>query len=69
MQKEDLDFFRKWFLDYVDNFSSSDFFIQNNIKMKIEHTGKVCENIHLLAKAEKIMGEGCRLADSSSDLL
>jgi len=64
MQKEDLDFFRKWFLDYVDNFSSSDSFIQNNIKMKIEHTGKVCENILLLAKAEKIMGEGCRLAET-----
>ena len=64
MQKEDLDFFRKWFLNYVDNFSSSDSFIQNNIKMKIEHTGKVCENILLLAKAEKIIREGCRLAET-----
>jgi len=66
MQKDDLDFFRKWFLDYVDNFSSADSFIQDNIKMKIEHTCKVCENILLLARSEKVREEGCRLAEATA---
>ena len=64
MQKEDLDFFKRWFSDYVDKFSSPDSFVQENIKMKIEHTGKVCENILLLAKSEKVKEEGCRLAET-----
>jgi UTP:GlnB (protein PII) uridylyltransferase len=64
MQKEDLDFFKKWFLDYVDQFSSPEYFIQENIKLKIEHTVRVCENILLLAKAEQVEEEGCRLAET-----
>lgn len=64
MRKEDLDFFRKWFSDYVDNFSSADSLIHDNINMKIEHTAKVCENILLLAKSEKVSEEGCRLAET-----
>ncbi len=62
MQKEDLVFFRKWFLDYVAQFSFPDSFIQDNIKLKIEHTERVCENILLLAKTEKRGEEECRLA-------
>ena len=64
MQKNDLDFFKNWFLEYVDQFSSSNYFIQDNIKRKIEHTGRVCENILLLAKSEKIGEEGDRLAET-----
>ncbi|HWQ49824.1 MAG TPA: HD domain-containing protein [Methanosarcina sp.] len=64
MQKKDLDFFKKWFLDYVDRFFSPEVFIQENIKLKIEHTARVCENILLLAKAEEIGEEGCRLAET-----
>jgi hypothetical protein len=64
MQKEDLVFFRKWFLDYVAQFSSLDTFIQDNIKLKIEHTERVCENILLLAKAEKMAEEGYKLAET-----
>ncbi len=64
MHKEDLDFFKKWFLDYVDRFSSPEVFIQENITLKIEHTSRVCENILLLAKAEKVEEEGCRLAEA-----
>lgn len=64
MQNEDLYFFKKWFLDYVDQFSSSEVFIQENIKLKIEHTARVCENILLLADAEKVGEEGSRLAEA-----
>ena len=64
MQKEDLDFFRKWFFEYVNQFSSPDLFIKENIELKIEHTGRVCENILLLAKSEKISENACMLAET-----
>ncbi len=64
MQKKDLDFFKKWFLDYVNQFSSSDIFIQDNIKKKIEHTERVCENISLLNQSMKIQIEGDMLAET-----
>lgn len=64
MQKEDLDFFRKWFFEYVNRFFSPDPLIKENIELKIEHTGRVCENILLLAKSEKISEKECMLAET-----
>lgn len=64
MQKNDIGFFKDWFLRYVDQFSISDDFTQDNIRRKIEHTGRVCENILFLAESEKIEDEGYRLAET-----
>ncbi len=64
MQKEDLAFFRKWFSDYVTDFYSSDPFVLENIELKAKHTKKVCENILLLAKAEKLGGNESLLAET-----
>jgi hypothetical protein len=64
MQKKDLNFFKKWFRDYVNRFSSPEAFIQENINLKIEHTARVRENIVLLAKTENVGEEGRRLAES-----
>jgi HD domain len=64
MQNEDLNFFSKLFSDYVNDFSSADPLIHDNIEMKIEHTAKVCENILLLAKSENVGEEGSRLAET-----
>ncbi|MDQ1252158.1 MAG: hypothetical protein QG646_1273 [Euryarchaeota archaeon] len=64
MKKNDLDFFKNWFSEYVDQFSDSDDFTQDNINRKIEHTERVCENILLLAKSEKIGEDGYRLAET-----
>lgn len=64
MQEEDLVFFKKWFLNYVENFSSSDPLVKANIELKIEHTKRVCKNILLLAKSEKLGKEECRLAEA-----
>jgi HD superfamily phosphohydrolase YqeK len=63
MQKEDLYFFRKWFFEYVNQFSSPDSFVQKNLDLKIEHTVKVCENILLLAKSEKMSENECIIAE------
>lgn len=64
MKKEDLDSFKKWFFEYVNQFFSPDSFIQENIEFKIEHTEMVCRNILLLAKSEKISEEECMLAET-----
>jgi len=64
MQKEDLDYFRRWFFEYVNRFFSPDSFTQENIELKIEHTGRVCENILLLAKSEKMGENECMLAEA-----
>lgn len=64
MKKEDLDFFQKWFFEYVNQFSSPDSFIKENIELKIEHTGRVQKNILALAKSEKISKEECMLAEA-----
>jgi len=64
MQKEDLTFFRKWFLDYVNNFTSPDPLVRENIELKNEHTKRVCENILLLAKAEKLGKKESLLAET-----
>ena len=64
MQKNDLEFFKNWFSEYVEQFFDSDYFIQDNIKRKIEHTERVCENILLLAKSAKIGEEGYWLAET-----
>lgn len=64
MQKEDLNFFKEWFSNYVNDFSSIDSLIQDNIEMKIEHTSNVCENILTLAKSENLDDEGCWLAET-----
>lgn len=64
MQKNDLGFFKNWFSEYVEQFFDSDYFIQDNIKRKIEHTERVCNNILLLAKSAKIKEEGHWLAET-----
>jgi hypothetical protein len=64
MQKEDRDFFRKWFSEYVSQFFSPDSFIQENIALKLEHTGRVCENINLITKFENISENERMLAEA-----
>lgn len=63
MKTEDLDFFKKWFIEYVNQFSSPDSFIQENIELKIEHTGRVQKNTLSLAKSEKIGENECMLSE------
>ncbi len=62
MQKEDLVFFRKWFSEYVKGFTSPDPFIRKNLDLKAKHTKRVCENILLLAKAERLGENECLIA-------
>ena len=50
MRQADLVSLKKWFSDYCRSFYSSDRNDQNNIELKEQHTGRVCENIREIAK-------------------
>ncbi len=49
MTREDLTFFRTWFMDFCRSFYSSREEDQRNILLKEEHTRNVCENMRLIA--------------------
>lgn len=51
IDQEKLDFFQRWFQDYVRSFYSSDPHIQKNIRLKEEHTWRVVDNSVRLAEA------------------
>lgn len=50
MTKEDLLYFKDFFLNYVKNFHSKDETIQKNITLKKDHTMRVLENISIITK-------------------
>ncbi len=57
MKEEDFLKFRAWFYRYVQSFYSDDAFIQENIRLKEEHSIRVCENASLIAKSENLGNE------------
>ena len=63
MDKKDFYYFRARFRRYVARFISPDPLIQKNIRLKADHTKRVCENIRLLARAETLGEKECCLAE------
>lgn len=57
MKEEDFLKFRAWFYRYVQSFYSDDAFIQENIRLKEEHSKRVCENASLIAKSKNLDNE------------
>ena len=49
MRQEQLEKFKKWFDDYVAGFYGDDEYINANIKLKDEHSKRVCEEMAYLA--------------------
>jgi hypothetical protein len=64
MTQADLIFLKKWFSDYCRSFYSSDRNDQNNIKLKEQHTYRVCENIREIAKGLVIDEDRLTLAEA-----
>ncbi len=62
MKKEEFINLRSWFKDYVRSFHSEDMLIFQNIKLKEEHTIRVCENSSQIAISEKLDEENYYLA-------
>jgi putative nucleotidyltransferase with HDIG domain len=50
----DLKYFYNWFDNYVKSFYSNDEFVQENIKLKEEHTKRVCSNAVMISKDLKL---------------
>jgi len=59
----DTDFFHSWFLNYVESFYTEDPKIQQNIRLKEEHTLRVCKETLRLGKALKLNRNALRLAE------
>ena len=55
---------KSWFDIYVKSFDCDDPYINYNIKLKYEHTYKVCEEMNYLTKELALRKEQCRLAET-----
>lgn len=64
MLNEDLEFLKKWFIDYSSSFYSSVKEDQKNISLKVEHTYNVCENIILIINEQSLGRNESMLADA-----
>jgi len=60
----DTAFFHSWFRNYVESFYTEDPEIQQNIRLKEEHTLRVCNEILRLGKALNLNGTALRLAET-----
>ncbi|WMW22982.1 HD domain-containing protein [Methanolobus mangrovi] len=54
MKEEDFLVFNEWFFHYVGSFHTDDRFIRKNIKLKEEHSLRVCVNSSLIAISEDL---------------
>ncbi len=64
MNREDLFFCRKWFEDYTSRVHCRDAEIEANIRLKLAHTYRVCENITVIASSLGVNGEDLALAQA-----
>jgi putative nucleotidyltransferase with HDIG domain len=64
MTETDIRPLRRWFKQYVQSFYSSDADIQAHVRLKEEHTARVCARIAELSTALRLDGEQRTLAES-----
>jgi putative nucleotidyltransferase with HDIG domain len=63
MEQEQLNKFRAWFDDYAAGFYGNDEFVNANLKLKEEHSRRVCEEMSYLAEELGLAGNQKRIAD------
>lgn len=66
IDSDSLVFFRAWFNEYVNKYSSTDGELQRNIDLKAEHTGKVCEEILDISASLFLSEEEVRIAETTA---
>jgi hypothetical protein len=64
MQKQQIDRFNEWFDKYVAGFYGDDDYINANIKLKEDHSRRVCRQIRYLAGELKLSADKKRLAEA-----
>ena len=50
MQKQQLEDFKRWFTEYTAGFYKDDVFVNANLKLKEEHTRRVCDEMNYLTE-------------------
>jgi len=64
MEQERLDRFKRWFDDYVAGFYGEDEFVNANLKLKENHSQRVCEEMRYLADELGLTGNQKRIAEA-----
>ena len=63
MRQKQLEEYKSWFAEYVSGFYGDDEYVNANIKLKEEHTGKVCEEMRYLAGEVGLGANDARAAE------
>ncbi|MBI4697640.1 MAG: HD domain-containing protein [Nitrospirae bacterium] len=65
MNQNDLDLYKKWFLDYTSSFYPK---VQDrsNLLLKVKHSHKVCENIVEISKGQQLSKDKIILAETTA---
>jgi len=66
MRKEQLDFFKRWFDDYVAGFYGDDEHVNANLKLKENHTYAVCDEMRYLTGCLDIGEKDCLIAQTTA---
>lgn len=66
MNQDDLSFFHSWFHNYIKSYYSKNSYVQMNIKLKEEHTYRVCNNIVMIGKDLSLDGEQLRIGETTA---
>ena len=64
MQKQQIDRFNEWFDKYVAHLYGDDDYVNANIKLKEDHSRRVCRQIRYLARELKLSADKKRLAEA-----
>ena len=64
MTPADLDCLKSWFIDYTNSYLTGACDHDRAIRLKIDHTQRVCRNIVMLARAMDLMGNDLLLAET-----
>ncbi len=64
MTEADIRPLRRWFKEYVQSFYSTDSDIQAHVRLKEEHTARVCDRMAELSKALRLSDEQTALAET-----
>jgi hypothetical protein len=65
MTKQQLEQFKKWFYDYVATFYGGDQLYDDNIRLKEDHTRRVCNDILILADGLGLNGQQKLIAETT----
>lgn len=63
MEQNQLERFRRWFIEYTGRFFLDDSYVNANLRLKQDHTARTCEEIRLLACELALDGNETRVAD------